>query len=276
MRELLLIHDRVFQRSHEEIARWLGVDRSCRVLDAGCGAGGMTAVLAALAGSVEALDLDAANVALTREQVAQSPGTTEVRVNTGDLTDLPYADETFDLVWCSRVIHHLKDMLAGVRELARITRRGGIVAIREGGFPFRVLPDDIGIGERWLEDRIGAAGAGHFGWPRVAEEGYLPYPFGWSQLLLDAGLVDVRARTFGFDALSPLSEDEQAWVQRQWRHWLSRDEWRALLDPADVSVLEQLLDPGSPHYVFARSDLHLRMGIAVYMGWKPLTPGRPQ
>jgi len=263
MRRSLLIHDRVFERSHEEIAGWLPISRSNRVLDAGCGVGGMTAVFTRLAGSVEAIDLDEENIAETRRRLE---GTSDVRIAVGDLTALPHDAATFDLVWCSRVIHHVDDMLAAVKELARVTRPGGTVAIREGGFPFRVLPDDIGIGERWLEDRLSAAGVGRFGRPREPEEGSVPYPFGWSQLLADAGLVDIEAKTFGFDSLSPLAEDEQAWVTHHWRRWLTREDWRALLLPADIEVLEQLLDPASPHHVFRRTDLHLHAGLTVYTG----------
>jgi len=144
MRRSLLIHDRVFKRSHEEIAGWLAVGSRQSVLDAGCGVGGMTAALAGLAGSVEAIDLDEANVAETRQRIEGAPN---ARVAAGDLTALPHDDAAFDLVWCSRVIHHVDDMMAAVKELARVTRPGGTVAIREGGVPFRVLPEDIGIGE---------------------------------------------------------------------------------------------------------------------------------
>ena len=141
-----------------------------------------------------------------------------------DITALEDPEASFDLVWCSRVVHHLPDMLAGVRELARVTKPGGTVAIREGGFGFRVLPDEIGVGGRWFEDRLAAAGVARFAPPRNAEDGETPYPWGWSQLLADAGLTDLRAKTFAFDSLSPLSDDEQAWIEFHWRRWLTHDE----------------------------------------------------
>ncbi|MBM4419723.1 MAG: methyltransferase domain-containing protein [Chloroflexi bacterium] len=269
IRRSLLIHDRVFKRSHQEIASWLEVGREHRVLDAGCGVGGMTAVFTQLAASLEAIDLDEQNVAETWIRVNATAGTRDVRVATGDLTALAYEDATFDLVWCSRVIHHVPDTVAAVRELVRVTRPGGTIAIREGGFPFRVLPDDIGLGERWLEDRLSAAGVGRFGRPREPEAGSVPYPFGWSQLLADACLVDVETKTFGFDSLSPLSADEEAWVTHHWRRWLTREDWRALLGPEDIEVMEQLLDPDSPHHLFRRTDLHLRAGLTVDTGRKP-------
>lgn len=269
MRKSLVIHDRVFERSHREVADWLQVDAASRVLDAGCGVGGMTAVFAERAREVVAVDLDEENVRHTVERLGNQPAGAALDVHVGDLTALDDADGSYDLVWCSRVVHHIPDMLEGVRELARVTKPDGTVAIREGGFGFRVLPDDIGFGERWFEDRLAAVGVGRFGRPRVPEPDSVPYPFGWSQLLADAGLEDVRAKTFGFDALSPLSEDERTWVEHHWRRWLNREDWRALLRPEDIEILEALLNPNSGQYLFARSDLHLRAGITIYTGRRP-------
>lgn len=267
MAQTLALHDRVVARTQQEIARWLGANSGQRVLDAGCGAGGMTAVLAELGASVEAIDVDDEHVALTRERIGSEPLAARVSVSRGDLTRLPQRDAAaFDLVWCSQVIHHLPDMLAGVRELARVTKPGGTVAICEGSFAFRVLPDDIGLGERWLEDRLAAAGVGRVATVHPAADGGAPYRFGWPQLLADGGLTAIRARTFAFDALSPLTDDEREWVLGHWRRWLTHEELRARLDPADAAVLEQLIDPQSPHYAFARRDLHLRTGLTVYTG----------
>ncbi|MGE3961743.1 MAG: class I SAM-dependent methyltransferase [Dehalococcoidia bacterium] len=268
MRQSLLIHDRVFERTHREVADWLGIDEA-RVLDAGCGVGGMAAVFAERAREVVAVDLDADNVRHTAERLGAADRHAAIDVHVADLTALEDLAGSYDLVWCSRVIHHVPDMLEGVRELVRVARPGGTVAIREGGFGFRVLPDDIGYGERWFEDRLAAAGVGRFARPRVPEPDSVPYPFGWAQLLKDAGLIDVQARTFGFDALSPLSADEQRWVEHHWGRWLARADWRAILSPEDVDILEALLDPASEHYAFNRTDLHLRAGITVYTGRRP-------
>lgn len=269
MRVALRLGNRVYREVDHEAGAWLDVDRDARVLDAGCGVGGMATVLAALAGELVAVDLDPEHVRETGECIAVAgfSGTASTRV--ADITALDDPDGSFDLVWCSRVIHHLSDMLAGVREPARVAKPGGTVAIREGGFGFRVLPDEVGIGGRWFEDRLAAAGVGRFSPPRNAENGRTPYPFGWSQLLRDAGLTDVRGKTFTFDSLSPLTDDEQSWIEFHWRRWLTHDESRAALSDEDAEVIETLLDPESTHYLFARTDLHLRSATTVYTGVKP-------
>ena len=269
MRDALRLGNRVFRDLDHEVGAWLGINRGARVLDAGCGVGGMATVFAGLAGELVAVDLEPEHVRETGERIEEAGFSDTASPRVADITALDVPDGSFDLVWCSRVIHHLPDMLAGVRELARVAKPGGAVAIREGGFGFRVLPDEVEIGGRWFEDRLAATGVGRFAPPRNAENGRTPYLFGWSQLLLDAGLTDVRGKTFTFDALSPLTDDQQAWIEFHWRRWLTHDESRARLDDEDAEVIETLLDPESPHYLFARTDLHLRSATTVYTGVKP-------
>lgn len=268
MLQSLILGDRVFASLLDDMVRWLGVLPGMRVLDAGCGAGGMAVAFARQGATVEALDPGEQQRVAARRSVEVAGVTHLVSVRDGDVTALRYADAEFDLVWCSRVLHHAPDMLRGTNELVRVLRPGGRVAIREGGFTFRVLPDDIGICEPHLEDRLAAAGVGRFSRPRDLE-GAEPYPFGWTQLLIDAGLVDLQARTFATDALAPLSEDAREWVLRNWRRWIDGDEMRQRLAPADLGVLERLASPDSPDWAFARADLHLRTGHSIYVATKP-------
>src|SRR5262249_58190097 len=55
---------------------------------------------------------------------------------------LPFADGFFDLAYCVAALHHALDLRAMVRELARVTRRGGFVAaLNEGTRALRVSGD---------------------------------------------------------------------------------------------------------------------------------------
>lgn len=62
----------------------------------------------------------------------------------GDMTRLPFASGTFDLVWNSSTLEHLPDPLAGLREMARVARPGGHVFV---GVPFAGGP--LGV-QRWM------------------------------------------------------------------------------------------------------------------------------
>ena len=95
-----------------------------RVLDVGCGPGGLTTQLVDLlgAGAVSAVDPSPPFVAALR---ARLPG---VDVRTAVAESLPFPDGTFDLVLAQLVVHFMADPVAGLSEMARVTRPGGVVA----------------------------------------------------------------------------------------------------------------------------------------------------
>jgi SAM-dependent methyltransferase len=101
-----------------------GVQSGMRVLDVGCGPGGLTRVLAERVGeeSVAAIDPAPQFVAACRER---HPG---ADVRQGVAEELPWPDDGFDAALCSLVVAFMRDARQGVREMARVTRPGGTVA----------------------------------------------------------------------------------------------------------------------------------------------------
>jgi ubiquinone/menaquinone biosynthesis C-methylase UbiE len=95
-----------------------------QVVDVGCGPGVLTAVLVDRYGvpAVAAIDPSASFVAATRERF---PGM-EVRQGTAEA--LPYDDATFDAALAQLVVHFMTDPVAGLRDMGRVTREGGVVA----------------------------------------------------------------------------------------------------------------------------------------------------
>jgi SAM-dependent methyltransferase len=96
---------------------------AARLLDAGCGTGGMVGHLADR-GRAVGVDLSAEAVRLARAR-----GAAVVR---GELMALPFADGTFDCVTSFDVIYHrwVRDDAAAVREMARVLRPGGLLLVR--------------------------------------------------------------------------------------------------------------------------------------------------
>jgi SAM-dependent methyltransferase len=101
-----------------------GVHGGMRVLDVGCGPGGLTTELVARvgSGSVAAIDPSAPFVRACRDR---NPG---VDVREGVAEALPFDDGTFDATVSSLVVGFLSDAEAAAREMVRVTRAGGVVA----------------------------------------------------------------------------------------------------------------------------------------------------
>jgi SAM-dependent methyltransferase len=95
-----------------------------RVLDVGCGPGSLTAELVARLGaaSVSAVDPSESFVAAAR---LRHPG---VDVRRAQAEALPFPDGRFDAALAQLVVHFMADPIAGLRQMARVTRRGGPVA----------------------------------------------------------------------------------------------------------------------------------------------------
>jgi SAM-dependent methyltransferase len=101
-----------------------GVHAGQRVLDVGCGPGALTAELVARLGAdaVAAVDPSAPFVASARERHRG------VEVHLGGAEALPFDDRTFDAALAQLVVHFMADPVAGLREMARVTRPGGVIA----------------------------------------------------------------------------------------------------------------------------------------------------
>ena len=101
-----------------------GVSSAKRVLDVGCGPGALTSALVSMLGAsaVSAVEPSAPFVAACRERF---PG---VEVAQAAAEELPFADDTFDASLAQLVVHFMADPDAGLAEMARVTRPGGIVA----------------------------------------------------------------------------------------------------------------------------------------------------
>jgi SAM-dependent methyltransferase len=105
-------------------ADWAGVEAGHRVLDVGSGPGALTAQLVDRVGpgTVAAVDPSEPFVA------AASARFPEVDVRRGVAEQLPFADDTFDAALAQLVVHFMDDPVAGLREMRRVTRPGGVVA----------------------------------------------------------------------------------------------------------------------------------------------------
>jgi SAM-dependent methyltransferase len=102
-----------------------------RVLDVGCGTGVFLRLCADRGAVVAGLDVSAAMVEAARARVPEA----DLRV--GDVQALPYADEAFDLVTGFASFFYADDVVAALREAARVARPGAAVVVQVFGRPER-------------------------------------------------------------------------------------------------------------------------------------------
>jgi ubiquinone/menaquinone biosynthesis C-methylase UbiE len=88
-----------------------------RVLEVGCGTGLILKRIAPHADSAWGVDLSPGMVQLAKQR--------GLSVVLGSATDLPFADETFDMVCSFKVLAHVPDIGRALSEIARVTRPGG-------------------------------------------------------------------------------------------------------------------------------------------------------
>jgi len=108
----------------DELIRVSGIEPGQRALDVGCGPGALTAALAELLGpgQVAAVDPSEPFVEACRGRV---PGG-EIRA--GSAEHLPFGPDEFDAALAQLVVQLMDDREAGLREMARVVRSGGIIA----------------------------------------------------------------------------------------------------------------------------------------------------
>jgi len=95
------------------------------VLDAGCGTGIFSVIFAKNgAGSVTGIDISEGSLE-TAKSLKDRFDLETVRFQREDMLDLPFADESFDIVWAWGTVHHTTDPFGAIEELIRVLKRGG-------------------------------------------------------------------------------------------------------------------------------------------------------
>jgi SAM-dependent methyltransferase len=228
--------------------------RPPRVLDVGCGAGGAACAFAGALepGVVVGFDRDPRLLAIARRRAADVGFARRVGWSCAAVDALPVEPGSADVVWASGVVHHLPDQQAAIGTLAALLRPGGRLALVEGGLPLRCLPFDVGVGRVGLEARLDEARGRWFADMRAELRGP-PLPYGWSEALRRAGLVDVRARSFLAELRPPLDDFGHQVAERHLRSALTELDDR--LAPDDRDTIARLLDPDDAAYIGRRDDL---------------------
>lgn len=97
------------------------VGKGTRFLDAGCDGGGASVLAAERGAHVSGLDAAEDLLSLARERIPKGD------FHAGDIENLPFADESFDVVFAANSIQYTEDRIAALKELTRVCNVNGRV-----------------------------------------------------------------------------------------------------------------------------------------------------
>ncbi|MCY4448974.1 MAG: methyltransferase domain-containing protein [Chloroflexi bacterium] len=155
-----------------------------RLLDFGCGPGTISVGLAKAIepGELHGIDLEESQVLMARA-AAEAGEHTNATFHVGDVTALPFEDDSFDVAHCHAVLMHIPDTQAVLAEVKRVLKPGGMIASREMIGSSSFMAPDLGNSDAWATfARLIAANGGH---PEMGKE--------LKGVLLEAGFTGIRA-----------------------------------------------------------------------------------
>lgn len=134
----------VMNSSHSELTDWglqhTKIDKNFIVLDVGCGGGRTVQKLVALAaeGKVYGIDYAEGSVALSRRKNAESIQAGRVKIKQACVSQIPFADNKFDLVTAIETQYYWPDLPSDMQEILRVLKPGGTLLViaevhRNGG-----------------------------------------------------------------------------------------------------------------------------------------------
>ncbi len=128
--------DMAFKKRVRTIFDWIQPTDDKTVLDCGCGRGFyLNMIRAVSACRLYGLELEAEIIQKARANLAGLPGITLTQAS---IYQQPYADNSFDGVILSEVLEHIDDEIGGLREILRVLKPGGVLAITvpNANYPF--------------------------------------------------------------------------------------------------------------------------------------------
>ncbi|WP_324275414.1 methyltransferase domain-containing protein [Blastococcus brunescens] len=174
------------------------------LLDVGCGPGTITVDLAARVAPGRVVGIDVSADPLDEARAAAGRANVPASFEVGDVYALAAEDDSVDVVHAHQVLQHLTDPVAALREMARVCRPGGVVAVRDVDYAAVVTFPVDPLLDRWLDlyHRVARANG--------AEPDAGRRLLSWAHA---AGLRDVTATASTYCYASP---EERRWWGRSW------------------------------------------------------------
>jgi ubiquinone/menaquinone biosynthesis C-methylase UbiE len=123
-----------------------------RLLDCGCGVGSITIDLAEIVapGQVVGIDRDASQLEVARKLAAER-SVTNVTFEVGNVYELGYPEAWFDAVLAHTILVHLTDRLRALREMRRVLRPSGVIAVSDDDYSTFVSSPPDSIAQQFID-----------------------------------------------------------------------------------------------------------------------------
>ena len=174
----------------------------------------------------------------------------------GDVMALPFEDASFDVVHAHQVLQHLADPVGALAEMRRVTRPGGIVAVRDAVYSAMTwFPEPAGM-EQWRSVYMATARA-NGGEPDAGSR-----LLSWAR---EAGFTDVTASASTWCYATPADRawQSQTWAQRCLTSFGPRAVELGLADGADLEAMAQAWrqwgDSGDAWFVVVHGEVLARV-----------------
>lgn len=248
---MLAAYHRALAGPLQEMIDQLPLKPGGRVIDVACGDGVYSAWLAGRVGHqglVVAEDIDPKCLDLAGRAADRSGHARTIRLCRTSADRLPLPDGAVDLAWCAQSLYSLPKTIDSLREIVRVVRPGGVIAVLENdSLHDLLLPWPVE-----LELEIHAAE-----WKAYAAETDAPsrYYIGrWlCTLFQQLGLSRPTVRVWATTRQPPLTADERHFLGTTLNGMRRRTE--PYLSASARAQLARLVDPASEDYLLDRSDL---------------------
>jgi SAM-dependent methyltransferase len=264
--EQLAAFHRAFAGELRGVIMSLPIVPHMRVLDVACGDGfylGLLGTRLSEQGSLVGLDVNPAFLELAREHLALLSLKCSLDLTLGSLAHPPLEPATFDFAWCAQSLFTLPEPVNAIRQMARLLRPGGVLAVLENDSLHQLVlpwPGPLEIALRVAEYTAHARQS-----PRP-EKFYIGRRL--PAVFAEAGLEPLGFRTQCIDRQAPLGEDLERFLQLHLER-LARCVG-PLLDARDAREFERLIDPAGNRYLLHQPWFTMTWLNVLSWGRRPL------
>ena len=268
---LLRAFHRAFARELFKAIEALPLPEGARVLDVPCGDGFYSRCFARRlreGGELVSCDLLMNYLKMARAGVRRIRRRPTLKFVAGDVYNLPFDAGSFDLVWCAQSFISLDEPVRALREMRRVLKPGGAIAVLESDeFHHLLLPWPVEL-DLTMQQAIRDASRARYGTgSKLAPARKLP------RMFAQAGLALSGKTTYPADRCAPFGANVRTFLHLHFER-LREFVWDRL-DRPTRAAFERFVDPDAEQSIFRQVDADVTCLNTVYLGTPVGRSGTP-